>query len=152
MKSSRPMVSPFLTHRVNSFATVRSWFKIVLYLNCWPWLLTISLKTAQLRGTLHINFLSFPVLCASGAVLRWCRGHVPAPRFTCCPFPRDSKASWPFSWFLRSQNAPKSKFSLRPNPAALPQDPSWWGGAPWPLPRTPSPLSGSNPLQSWQPY
>ena len=100
---------------------------------------------------------------------------------TCPPdslvVPLDSKASWPFwrdFWgpkMLKNPHFPGSA----PDPLCeLPrtpyaslhlqhsQTPNWWGGGSLPLPRTPPPLSalwesflrvsGSNPLQSWQPY
>jgi len=67
-----------------------------------------------------------------GAVLRWGRGTL-APQIHLLP-PPDSKASWSIivlTWFLRSQNAPKSKFSEAPPRTPLgslqcsPRPPNW---------------------------
>jgi len=102
----------------------------------------------------------------AGAVLRWGRGGTSRQIHL---LPPDSKASWPFwrdFWgpkMLQNPNFP----GLRPEPRwraySAPPDPLSHGArARCPLPRTP-PLpsalwasclrvSGSNPLQSWQPY
>jgi len=106
---------------------------------------------------LHDLTKRFTNLCQwLGAFLRWGRGGMYLPDSLVVP---DSKASWPFwrdFWgpkMLQNPNFPK-RFS---------KTPSWWGGARCiPLSRTLLPLSalrvsflqvsGSNPLQSWQPY
>jgi len=80
------------------------------------------------------------------AVLRWGRGHVP-PHW---------KASWPFWRFLRSQNAPKSKFypgwGLRSRWGSLqrsPELPIWWEGARcMPSSQEPHPAFGPSGLVS----
>jgi len=121
------------------------------------WHLTFILSYLTLLNlTVVVSEIS---LSFTGAVLRWSRGHVPPESLVVRRFKR----------FLRSQNAPKSKFSGVPpgtplgELTALPIRPSsWWRGACCPPPKSPSPLSalrasflrvsGSNPLQSWQPY
>jgi len=75
----------------------------------------------------------------------------------------DSKASWPFwrdFWGLKCSKI--QILSARTSLKELTAPPSWLRGARCPFPRTPPPLSalrasflsvsGSNPLQNWQPY
>ena len=84
------------------------------------------------------------VHCTSEAVLRWCGGHVsPAPLgFTCCH--RFICYLTVLTWFLRSQNAPKSKFSGAPprtppeELTTLPKTPIWWEGGSLPPPKNPT--------------
>jgi len=91
-----------------------------------------------------------------GAVLCWNRGRVP-PDSLVAPPPRFKSWLTILAWFLRSQNAPKSKFFGGPHWGSLQRSspPSWWAGGLLPLPVTSSTLSalqasfllvlGSNP-------
>ena len=67
--------------------------------------------------------------------------------------PQILKASWPF-WrdFLKSQNAPKSKFPGAPprtplgEPTAFPRPSSWWGGGSLPPIKNPTPYPRCRPF------
>ena len=111
---------------------------------------------AYLIVTLYDRFLLFSILLlaectanrSTGAILRWAGGQV--PRFSCCPPPQIQKLA-DRSDVISEVPKCKIKFSLTDVE-----------GACCPLPGTPPSLSalpalflrvsGSNPLQSWQPY
>jgi len=124
-----------------------------------------SLPPLSVRSSL-MNGLSF-TLVLSGTVLRWGRGHV-LPQIHLLP--PDSKASSPF-WrdFWGPKMLPKFNFSeLCPglrwgSLQHSPRPSSWWGGGSLAPLKNPTPalgpsglvsirVSGSNPLQIWQPY
>jgi len=93
-------------------------------------------RTIHLPSLVVICLLVFVLQCTHihthprGADLRWSRGHLPSESFVA---PRFKSYLTVLTWFLRSQNAPESKFSGAPPRTPLrelkrsPRPPNWWG-------------------------